>query len=128
MNILFTLLLVLLGIIVLLALLIGILFLISRIQFRVSSKRSLAQLGPEAPIIQMDGLQFRDLNKNGKLDVYEDYVIDCPLRRPGEPCVRGMESSYKHASANRIEGAELTLASCDLTTSAVQCGISLCGR
>ncbi|MBT3321532.1 MAG: glycoside hydrolase family 3 protein [Anaerolineae bacterium] len=29
-------------------------------------------LGLEAPILQMEGLTFRDLNKNGKLDPYED--------------------------------------------------------
>lgn len=31
-----------------------------------------ATLGPEAPALSVDGLQFRDLNKNGKLDLYED--------------------------------------------------------
>lgn len=29
-------------------------------------------LGPEAPILEQDGITFRDLNKNGKLDIYED--------------------------------------------------------
>jgi beta-glucosidase len=29
-------------------------------------------LGPEAPVLEQDGLRFRDLNKNGKLDPYED--------------------------------------------------------
>ena len=29
-------------------------------------------LGPEAPLLQVDGLTFRDLNKNGLLDPYED--------------------------------------------------------
>jgi len=28
---------------------------------------------PEAATLLVDGLSFRDLNKNGKLDVYEDY-------------------------------------------------------
>jgi beta-glucosidase len=73
MNTFLPILLILLGIIVLLALLAGVLFLNSRIRFRASSKRNLAQLGPEAPIIRVDGLQFRDLNKNGQLDVYEDH-------------------------------------------------------
>ncbi|MHA1428500.1 MAG: hypothetical protein ACTSQI_21150 [Candidatus Helarchaeota archaeon] len=31
-----------------------------------------ANLGPEAPVLTQDGFEFRDLNKNGKLDVYED--------------------------------------------------------
>lgn len=26
-----------------------------------------------APILRLEGLQFKDLNKNGKLDVYEDW-------------------------------------------------------
>ncbi len=32
-----------------------------------------AVLGKEAPKLKIDGKTFRDLNKNGKLDVYEDY-------------------------------------------------------
>ena len=31
-----------------------------------------ASLGTEAPILTVDGQQFRDLNKNGLLDPYED--------------------------------------------------------
>ncbi len=33
----------------------------------------MAELGPEASTLLMDSKSFRDLNKNGKLDVYEDY-------------------------------------------------------
>jgi beta-glucosidase len=58
--------------IILVAFVIAGLFLISRIKFRQSSKRHLAQLGPEAPVLEVNGLKFRDLNKNGMLDVYED--------------------------------------------------------
>ena len=36
------------------------------------SKANLAQLGPEAKILQQDGFPYRDLNKNSRLDVYED--------------------------------------------------------
>lgn len=36
------------------------------------SKANLAKLGPEAKVITLDQLTFRDLNKNGTLDVYED--------------------------------------------------------
>ncbi len=39
----------------------------------ISSSRNMAQLGPEAPVLNVDGLAFRDLNKNGVLDVYEDF-------------------------------------------------------
>ncbi|MGZ4398431.1 MAG: glycoside hydrolase family 3 protein [Gaiellaceae bacterium] len=30
------------------------------------------RLGPEAPVLERDGIRFRDLNKNGRLDPYED--------------------------------------------------------
>jgi len=33
---------------------------------------NLASLGPEAPTLRFDELTFRDLNKNGRLDPYED--------------------------------------------------------
>jgi beta-glucosidase len=38
---------------------------------RISALRE--NLGPEAPILHKDGLSFRDLNKNGILDPYEDF-------------------------------------------------------
>jgi beta-glucosidase len=37
-----------------------------------TSKNNRAELGPEASLLLIDNQQFRDLNKNGKLDVYED--------------------------------------------------------
>jgi beta-glucosidase len=43
------------------------------ISANISSSRNMAQLGPEAPVLNVDGLAFRDLNKNGALDVYEDF-------------------------------------------------------
>lgn len=36
------------------------------------TRRNLALLGQEAPMLTQDGITFRDLNKNGKLDPYED--------------------------------------------------------
>jgi beta-glucosidase len=84
MNVFLTVLLVVLGAVVVAALLFGALILWSRLQFRASSRRSRAKLGPEAPIIEVDGLRFRDLNKNGKLDVYED------TRRPIEERVEDL--------------------------------------
>ena len=44
------------------------------IYFKSSWKASsdLALLGQEAPVLTVDGWSFRDLNKNGRLDVYED--------------------------------------------------------
>jgi len=38
----------------------------------LQTRRNLSRLGPEAPTLTVDGLQFRDLNKNGVLDIYED--------------------------------------------------------
>ena len=86
MNVLLTVLVILLGVVIALAALFGILYLISRVQFRLSSRRNLARLGPEAPILEVDGLRFRDLNKNAKLDVYEDH------RRPIEERVADLLS------------------------------------
>ena len=37
------------------------------------SKKNMALLGIEAPFIEKSGIKYRDLNKNGKLDVYEDF-------------------------------------------------------
>lgn len=37
-----------------------------------ASMKDMSILGKEAPILTIDGWSFRDLNKNGKLDVYED--------------------------------------------------------
>jgi beta-glucosidase len=34
--------------------------------------KNLYDLGPEAPFLTKDGFTFRDLNKNGRLDPYED--------------------------------------------------------
>lgn len=34
------------------------------------------QLGPEASALVVDGISFRDLNKNGSLDIYEDTRVD----------------------------------------------------
>ena len=36
------------------------------------AKDNYAKLGDKAPELNIDGFNFRDLNKNGKLDPYED--------------------------------------------------------
>ena len=54
------------GILVLLA--IGALWL----SFAMQSRSNLAQLGERAGVLAVDGMEFRDLNKNGELDPYED--------------------------------------------------------
>jgi len=38
----------------------------------ITTRRNLSLLGKEAPTLPQDGVIFRDLNKNGKLDPYED--------------------------------------------------------
>ncbi len=38
----------------------------------INTRRNLTLLGQEAPILTQDGITFRDLNKNGRLDPYED--------------------------------------------------------
>jgi beta-glucosidase len=43
-----------------------------QIRWSIKSSNNLSLLGEEAPLIESDGFQFRDLNKNGKLDIYED--------------------------------------------------------
>ncbi len=50
--------------------------------FNKSSKSSdnMALLGEEAPTLEVNGFRFRDLNKNGKLDTYEDSRLDIELR------------------------------------------------
>lgn len=39
---------------------------------KINTHRNLALLGKEAPALTQDGITFRDLNKNGRLDPYED--------------------------------------------------------
>ena len=52
------------------------------VYFKSSWKASsdMALLGQEAPVLSADGLSFRDLNKNGRLDVYEDHRADINSR------------------------------------------------
>jgi beta-glucosidase len=42
------------------------------IKSSMAAARDMALVGNEAPTITVDGPTFRDLNKNGKLDIYED--------------------------------------------------------
>ena len=52
------------------------LLLLSILIFSIKSKRQsssyLSQLGPEAPTLMINGESYRDLNKNGKRDLYEN--------------------------------------------------------
>jgi beta-glucosidase len=47
-------------------------FTIKDLRMSKASERNLSLLGNEAPIIIQDNRSYRDLNKNGRLDLYED--------------------------------------------------------
>ena len=51
-----------------------------------SAKKSIALAGSEVQTLTIEGLTFRDLNKNGKLDIYED------IRQPKEERVNNLLS------------------------------------
>jgi len=42
----------------------------------ITYKEAAKLIGKEAPVLSIDGHDFRDLNKNGKLDAYEDYRVN----------------------------------------------------
>ena len=44
----------------------------NNIRPNINTRNNLSLLGKEAPTLTQDGITFRDLNKNGKLDPYED--------------------------------------------------------
>ena len=61
------------GLIFLIALIIGAVYVLVLYTKRSNIvKENYALLGEEAGILNIDGKTFRDLNKNGKLDIYED--------------------------------------------------------
>ncbi|MFH0841249.1 MAG: glycoside hydrolase family 3 N-terminal domain-containing protein, partial [Bacteroidota bacterium] len=51
-----------------------------------AAKKSITLAGPEVQTLTVDGFTFRDLNKNGKLDIYED------IRQPQENRVKDLLS------------------------------------
>jgi beta-glucosidase len=63
---------ILLYIIASIVLLLVVTYLFFFIKWKKASSENMALLGPEAPVITLEGHTFRDLNKNGKLDIYED--------------------------------------------------------
>src|SRR5512139_3796995 len=58
------------------AIIAGIIF-VMLIKPSMKIRKNLSRLGPEAPSLVVDGKIYRDLNKNGKLDPYED--ARCPI-------------------------------------------------
>ncbi|TMM59264.1 glycoside hydrolase family 3 protein [Maribacter algarum] len=55
-------------------------YLIFWIKWKVQSSSNMKLAGEEAPTLILNGKKFRDLNKNGKLDPYEDDNSDIELR------------------------------------------------
>ena len=49
-------------------------FLFFYVKASIASGKNMALLGAEAKTISQNGITFRDLNKNGKLDVYESLL------------------------------------------------------
>lgn len=54
------------------AVLAGLIYLGMPVKSHWDTQRFMALLGNEAPVLEQDGVKFRDLNKNGRLDPYED--------------------------------------------------------
>ena len=76
------------------------LLLLSILIFSIKSKRQtasyLSQLGPEAPTLTVNGESYRDLNKNGKRDVYEN--INEPIESRVEDLISQMNLQEKAGS------------------------------
>ena len=66
---------------------------IRRYLFIYNIKKLETSLGPEAPVVTIDGKIFRDLNKNGKLDPYED--VTAPLEDRVEDLLQQMSIEEK---------------------------------
>lgn len=62
----------LLGLFLVLALLAAGLYFGSGFWLSFQDRRAKASLAVEVPVLSVDGVSFRDLNKNGRLDAYED--------------------------------------------------------
>ena len=51
---------------------VGVVYAWQNIRPTINTRRNLSLLQKEASTLTQDGITFRDLNKNGKLDIYED--------------------------------------------------------
>ncbi|NNK10252.1 MAG: glycoside hydrolase family 3 protein [Flavobacteriaceae bacterium] len=60
---------------------------------KMDSRSNFALLGPEAPMLEMGGKTVRDLNKNGRVDVYEN--PDHPVEKRVEDLVNQMTLEEK---------------------------------
>jgi beta-glucosidase len=59
----------------------------------VNTRRNVSLLGLEAPVLTQEGITFRDLNKNGRLDPYEDPRL--PIEERVEDLLRQMALEEK---------------------------------
>ena len=66
----------LIGIVLLLLIVIGFFF----VKWKLASSSNMKLLGKSVSVIQENGYSFRDLNKNEKLDIYEDKRLPVELR------------------------------------------------
>ncbi len=64
-----------------------------RIKWGLTTSRNMKLVGAEAPTLSLDGKTFRDLNKNGQLDVYEN--VDAPIEDRVEDLVNQMDIEEK---------------------------------
>ena len=64
-----------------------------RIKLGMESSANMKLAGPETPTLTIDGHTFRDLNKNGKLDVYED--VNAPQQDRIEDLIQQMNLEEK---------------------------------
>ena len=42
------------------------------VYYDIAANNAQSSLGTEAPVLEVNGIQFRDLNKNGLMDPYEN--------------------------------------------------------
>ena len=61
--------------------------------YGIQAKSARASLGPEAPALESDGVRYRDLNKNGVMDPYEN--PEAPVRERVEDVLSRMNVEEK---------------------------------
>lgn len=71
----------------------GVLYFWSNVRPELNTRRNLSLLGKDAPTLTQKGITFRDLNKNGVLDPYED--PRCPIEERVEDLLNQMTLEEK---------------------------------
>jgi beta-glucosidase len=75
------------------AIIAGVVYFWQNIRPAINTNRNLSLLGSEAPVLTQNGFTFRDLNKNGKLDPYEDTRL--PIEERVEDLLKQMTLEEK---------------------------------